>query len=1057
MRRILLFVGMTASGWGQVASSVLLGDVRDETSAVVPGAEIVATHEATGFSRSTTSNSTGSYRLEELMPGVYSVAVQKAGFRQVRIQDVRLEVNQKAELAILLQIGPTTQSVTVQGDLPTVQSSDATVGYRLDSPMFSQLPLDRRDVIPLVTLGPGAIPRQLGGFVHDSITDVQESRGAVALNPPVNGARSTMNFFTLDGASNTDRNTFAIAVNPPMEAVQEFRIQSSLPSAEFAQAGGGVVDLVTRSGSREWHGSAFDYSRNEATDARNYFDDPALPRPISRRQQFGGSLSGPALFPRTFFFATYEGLRGKSAKSSLNLVPTQAVRQGDFDGAATIFDPLNVDRATGRRAPFANNRIPDDRISPIAREFLQTYEPLPNRTGASGNYLDATPSEDQNDSASGRIDHGFREGRRLSARYSINDERGRVADAFPVRPFLTTVRAQQAAVGYTSAGSSWLNQARASLTRLRVFNIPESAFQTDVAHELGITGLPSDPFSFGLPFFLITSVSTVTDSPTLPQTQRDNSWNFSDGVSFNRGRHTWKLGGDWGRFQLNYMQTQFVRGRYTFTGAFAGDPVADFLLGFPQITNRTLGSTQAYLRQNSFAGYLQDDWRMNDRLSLNFGLRYEYVSPFREERGNLLNVDYSGLPAPPRLVPVDSPVSPDRNNWAPRIGLALRPMDRHGLVFRAGYGLYFSPEIATETYDLIRNGVRNEQNTTEGSQPPLLTLANGFPTTASTGLPGYFGLDPLARTPYVQQWSAGFQEMLPARTVIELAYVGTKGTRLGRFRRFNTPLQGTNGEYLDPRPGDLQQLRPFPELGVIIQRENLSNSIYHSLQIKVEKRMSQRFTLLASLVWAKSIDDSDSAVPGGYGSVGAQDERNLRLERALSFFDVRRRVSAAFVWNLPGESVSQRLLSNWQLSGVVTLQDGTPVNPAYFAYDGANVGTPNRPDVVPGQKITLPRSQRTADHFFNTDAFRTPSPYTFGNAGRNIIPGPGNNLFELALHRRFMLGESRSLQVRAEFFNAFNHPNWGIPGTYPDFGPFFGKIFATGDPRRIQLALRYDF
>ena len=486
------------------------------------------------------------------------------------------------------------------------------------------------------------------------------------------------------------------------------------------------------------------------------------------------------------------------------------------------------------------------------------------------------------------MDHEFRRGSRLTARYSINDERGRVADAFPVRPFLTTVRAQQAAFGYTTAGSSWLNQARASFTRLRVFNIPASAFQSDVARDLGVTGLPSDPFSYGLPYFLITSVSTVTDSPTLPQTQRDNSWNFSDGVSLNRGRHTWKFGGDLGRFQLNYLRTQFVRGRYIFTGAFtgdgapagaAGDPVADFLLGFPQVTDRTVGSTQAYLQQNTYAGYLQDDWRVNNRLTINLGLRYEYVSPFREKRGNLLNLDYSGLPAPPRLVRVETPVSPDRNNWAPRVGLALRPLDRHGLVFRAGYGLYFSPEIATETYDLIRNGIRNEQNTSDGSQAPVLTLASGFPETASTGFPGYFGLDPGARTPYVQQWSAGFQELLPTGIVVEVAYVGTKGTRLGRFRQFNTPLQGANWENLDPRPGNLQQLRPFPQLGEIIQREHLSNSIYHSLQLKAEKRMSKRFTLLASLVWSKSIDDSDSIIPGGYGSVGAQDERNLRLER----------------------------------------------------------------------------------------------------------------------------------------------------------------------------------
>jgi hypothetical protein len=865
-----------------------------------------------------------------------------------------------------------------------------------------------------------------------------------------------MNFFTLDGAPNTDRNVFAVALNPPMEAVQEFRIQSSLPSAEFAQAGGGVVDVITKTGGRQWHGSAFNYLRNEAIDARNYFDAPSLPRPIYRRQQFGGSLGGPAGLPGTFFHAAYEGMRGKSANSSLNLVPTQAARQGDFAGLGAISDPMAVD-STGQRLPFAGNRIPEERISPIARKFLDTYEPLPNLQGGSGNYLDATPGQDHNDSLSGRVDHDIAGVGRLSARYSLNDERGRVADAFPVRPFQTTVRAQQAALNYTVSGSTWLNQSRVSFTRLRVFNTPESAFRTDAAGELGITGLPSDPFSFGLPFFLITNVSTVTDSPTLPQTQRDNSWSFSDGVSLNKGRHTVKFGAEVGKFQLNYMRTQFVRGRYVFTGAFSGEPLADFLLGYPQITNRSVGSTQAYLHQTSYAGYLQDDWKVTSRLTVNLGLRYEYVAPFREKQNNLLNLDFSSLPAPPRLVGVDTAVAPDRNNWAPRVGLALRPMDGHGLVFRAGWGLYFSPEIATGTYDLVRNRVRNEENSTNGTTTPVLTLANGFPENASLGFPSYFGLDSRARTPYVQQWSAGFQELLPPGIVVELAYAGTKATRLGRFRQYNTPLHGPSFEPLSPRPGDLQQLRPYPELGEIIHREHLSNSIYHSLQLKAEKRMSSRFSLLASFVWSKSIDDSDSIIPAGYGSVGAQDERNLRLERALSFFDIRRRVSAGFVWSLPGASYSRRLLANWRLSGVVTLQDGTPVNPAYFAFDGANTGTPNRPDVVPGEKISLPRSERTADRFFNTDAFRTPDPHTLGNAGRNIIPGPGNNLFDLALNRKFFLRETHSVQVRAEFFNAFNHPNWGIPGTYPDFGPFFGKIFSAGEPRRMQIALRYDF
>jgi hypothetical protein len=293
--------------------------------------------------------------------------------------------------------------------------------------------------------------------------------------------------------------------------------------------------------------------------------------------------------------------------------------------------------------------------------------------------------------------------------------------------------------------------------------------------------------------------------------------------------------------------------------------------------------------------------------------------------------------------------------------------------------------------------------------------------------------------------------------VSEIAYLGTKGTKLGRFRRFNTPLHEVTGENLPPRPGDLQSLRPFPELGTIFQRQHIANSTYHALQVKAERRFAGGLAFLASFVWSKSIDDADSVIPGLFDSFGAQDERNLRLERGLSFFHVGRRVSAGFVYDLPGRARLRPLLGNWQLSGVVTLQDGTPLNPVYFAFDPANSGTPNRPDVASGEKLALPRHQRTVERFFNTAAFQAPRLYTFGNAGRNILPGPGNNLFDLALRRRFPLRESRALEFRAEAFNVFNHPNWGVPAPYPDFGPFFGRIFVTGEPRRVQLALRFDF
>ena len=348
----------------------------------------------------------------------------------------------------------------------------------------------------------------------------------------------------------------------------------------------------------------------------------------------------------------------------------------------------------------------------------------------------------------------------------------------------------------------------------------------------------------------------------------------------------------------------------------------------------------------------------------------------------------------------------------------------------------------------------NEINAPAGPTP-LLTLENGFPQTSSTGLPSYFGLDQDAKTPYVQQWSASLQHEGPGHILMELAYVGTKGTDLGRFRRFNTPAQVELGKNLPPRPGPYQSLVAFPQLGTIFQRQHLANSIYHSMQLKSEKRLSNRMAFLASFVWSKSIDDADDLIAGQYESWGAQDERNLHLERGLSFFDVRYRFSTGFVYSIQPAPVMKVALKNWQLSGNVTLQTGTPQNDAYFSQNYANSGTPNRPNLVPGQSILA--AHPTANEFYNLAAFSAPAPYTFGDAGRDILPGPGNAVVDLALHRRFYIAEHRTIEARAEVFNSLNHPNIGIPLPYPDFGTLFGKAVSAGNPRRMQFAVRYDF
>ena len=533
----LLILVVVVPARGQVASASLLGEVRDQLGARISGVKVTARHEAMGFSRSVLSGEEGTYRLDDLLPGRYVVLAEKQGFRTLTVEAFVLEVNQKGKLDLELQVGEPQEIVTIAADVSLAQTHDATVGYRLDTKAISALPLDGRNIIALVTLGPGAIPRQLGGFGHDIINDVQENRGSVAMNPPINGARSTMNTFLLDGGMNTDLNTRAIAVNPPIESVQEFRILSSLPSAEFAQSGGGVADVVTKSGGKVFHGNLFEFFRHDSLDALSLFADPNLPRPVFRQSQFGGSLGGKLPTSSTFFFATYEGLRGRAARTSQSLVPDAALRSGDFRGRNTIYDPFNVDPITGARQPFPNNMIPADRIDPIARKFLETYQPLPNRPlSGAVNYLDSTPNRNTRDSLSTRIDHEFQDHGRIFGRYTLNDDRNRLATAFPERPTQERVRAQQLVIGHSMSSQSWLNEARLSFTRLKVLELPESAFQSDATRDLGITSFPSDPFNFGLPFFLVSNFNLVLDTPNRPQTQRDNLWNLSEGITFNKER-----------------------------------------------------------------------------------------------------------------------------------------------------------------------------------------------------------------------------------------------------------------------------------------------------------------------------------------------------------------------------------------------------------------------------------------------------------------------------------------------------------------------------------------
>lgn len=1040
--------------WAQSPDAVLAGRVVDPAGLGVPAAEVRVKALHSDLERSAQSGADGAFRVGALPAGTYHVRVEHQGFAPYELDRVDLQVRQVVDLEIRLALGGRNETVRVQGQLALVDAAPAGVGFSVAEAQIRELPLIQRNFIELATLGPGVVPRALTGFVHDTLNDLQPGRGATALNPQINGTRSTANTFLLDGIQNTDGNINAVVVNPPLESVQEVRVQASATSAEFGYAGGGVINVVTRSGGSQYHGGVFEFLRNQALDAHGFFDPPGQPKPAFRQHQFGAQLGGA--LPRLshwFFFASYEGLLSANGKLKHTSVPDAAMRSGDFSAVDPITDPV-----TG--LAFPNKRIPGQRISSVARIFLDKFQPLPN--GPNNQLFSGTPDKRNTETGSFRLDKNTARWGSFFARYTLNDDGAVLNASFPLLPDNETVRAQQFTVGNTLTGKGWVNELRAGFNRLVVEELPLTAFKRDVVGELGMSGLNRDPINWGLPIFNLGNFTLTTDDPTLPQVQHDLTYHVLDQFTLQRGKHTFSMGGEFRRFQQNFLQLLNGRGLFNFSGQFTGYDFADFLLGDPNETQRVSGLPQAYLRRLSYAFYGQDEYRVRPGLMLTAGLRYNYTSPFSDAGNNMYNLDYSRLPAAPSLVR-GSQVRPDHNDFAPRAALAWQPLQGKSLLFRAGYGIFYSPEIAAEYYDLVRNSVHNEINEAPKGAP-VLTLTNGFPSTASTGFASYFGLQDNVPTPYVQQWNASWQTSFHSM-VFEAAYVGNKATHLGRFRNYNTPLQVELGRSLAPRPGDLQSLRSFPSLGPILQRQHIANSNFHSLQLRLEKRFSKTLQFQASYTWAKAIDDSDNNVQGLYDNYPAQDERNLRLERGLSFYDVRNRLTFNAQYNLPfgtgrrwaSSGAAASVFGGWQLAGITLLQGGMPSNPVYFFSDFANTGTPNRPNVVPGVSVSLPRDQRTVERFFNRGAFSDPAPFTFGNAGRDVLPGPGVAIVDLAVHRTFAVSERGTLEFRAESFNAFNHPNWGIPIPNPDFGPFFGRVHVAGDPRRIQFALKLGF
>jgi hypothetical protein len=1069
---------LAASLFAVGPTGTIVGTITDPSGAVVPKARVTVRNQETNATREVVTDGEGDYNVPLLPPALYQVSAEKPGFRRSVYRAFNLDVDQTARVDFTLQVGEVNEDIAVTDSVPIIQTDTSTLGQVIDGRQVHELPLNERNFLSFALLVPGG---------QMPVEGSQNSTQGGSIS--VNGAREQSNNFLLDGVDNNDPYINQYVALPSIDAIQEFKVQSSDYSAEFGRGGGGQINVVIRSGSNQLHGSVLEFIRNRNMDAKNFFDLPecttASPPgtcagiPRFDRNQFGGTLGGPIRRDKIFFFVSYEGLRLRQATTRQATVPSLMERAGILamvppayrnPAGMAVFDLLPAANVGSDLA--ASNTFTS---SPVIRNSVNM--PLV------------------------KVDHHAGSKDSLSGHYAFFDE-NRFNPFDPVNAFtnlpgygsFTLNRGQNAGVSWTHIFSPQVvNEARLGFNRLRAAILQEH-HGTNVSQTLGFPTVLTNPVDLGTPNVSLLGFDGIGEPINYPQDRRDSTFHFADNLAWNHGRHQFKFGADIRRMQLNSYIDFLSRGEWFFMGGLSGDSMvalAQLASGMPDFAVAVKGDTFNGLRSTGLDYYIQDDIRVVPRLLLNVGLRYEYNSPPVEvhDRFSVPDLSSASLACSPfpdcqfiragtRGLP-RATYNKDLNNFAPRIGVAWRPLKSERWVVRSAYGIFYDA------------GVLNI-NIFPRTNPPFYELAF-FPNSGMNVIqdilsqPGQPVVQPNAiardlRDAYMQQWNVDLQYELRPNWMMDLAYVGSKGTHL-------------------PSPRDLNQPRPdtgavaYPQFSSILYVSSDASSSYNALQFRSERRVSQGLAFLTAYTFSKSIDNDSAVFSGSVGSGLPQDSQNLRAERALSDFHASHRLALSSLYDLPigrGRSwlkspgLAQHLLGNWQLAGILTLQTGHPFTVNRGTSQTATAitafGVPDRPDLVgdptvpglvaanpdPACHATQSQGGRAADFvdrpesWFNPCAFTAPASGHFGNAGRNILIGPGVNNVDFSLSKSiFFRSELRRLQLRAEFFNLFNHTNFDIPAHNLDT-PAFGTILSVNaygnkPPRQIQLGLKYVF
>ncbi|HLJ16235.1 MAG TPA: TonB-dependent receptor [Bryobacteraceae bacterium] len=1060
MLRCYVICFIVGCGLLSAQTATITGEVTDQTGGVVAQARVTATNTQTGTRTSIVSNSAGTYVIPFVQPGVYDLFVELPGFRKAVRSGIKLDVDQTARVDFVLQPGAVAESVEVTAAAPLLQTESPSLGEQISNKTVVSLPLNGRDYTQLVTLSPGATPN------HYSRTSNGFS---------LNGGVTLQTTLLLDGTDNTNyeigTDTGNInALNPSIDAIQEFKVETANFSAEYGRSANGIVSVSIKSGTNGFHGDAFEFLRNDALDANDWFANrTGLARAPLRRNQYGGTLGGPIFKNHTFFFVSYQGTRQTSSNTVTVTVPTPAMLDGNF-GNIKVKDPL-----TGQ--PFPNNIIPPSRFDPVGAKLAALYPP-PNLPGTVNNFSANQRVTNSADELDSRFDQQFTERDNAFFRYSRGTGEIDQASLFAPPgnggdgtlnswPYMKPLRAWSMAAGETHIFSSNL------VNDLHTGYTHNSSNQLDTAtqnlySQFGIQGVPPSPLINGLPAVTLTGYSALGDRQWAPNLKQVQVAQLNDTVSWNHGSHNIRFGGEI-LYTYNYaFSANQPRGVFAFNGQFTGSAFGDLLLG--QTSSASLGTVQiAHLRNRYYGLFVNDSWKITPRLTVNLGLRYDLQTPWWDRDNYQTNFDYTfGSPTFGTLVPAAngsiknrSFVNPDTNNFAPRAGLAYQ-LTSH-TVIRGAFGIFYGFPGYTGNND---TGTANPPDLinvtlTSPTTAPVssVVLSQGFPigllNPANLANPNIFGISANFPMPVVDQWNFSVQHQFAGSMSATVAYVGSSTSHIAGLNDINQPAPG---------PGAVNPRRPFPQWGQIEYETPYAHASYQGLQTSFEKRFSKGIVATASYTYSHSLDNvlnHEDSVGGSF----PQDRTDTNAERASSGYDLRHRFVTSFAYDLPigtsggflgGSATSRAILGGWQTGAIFVAQTGYPFTPT-VSPNPANTTGAARPNRVCNGN--LPSDRRSVDMWFNVSCFAPATPFLFGNSGRDVLEAPGLVNVDLLVSRKFNFTEARYVEFRTEFFNLTNSAHFNAPNAVIGTNPS-GKITTTlpGSPdREIEFALKFWF